>query len=268
MMAVRSKDLWSLTWGGQQVDAAELAAAIEEQVIRHDLDYRSRVLIRDSVEGLRHYWGPAQLAAWLENSAVGLEIEAICRGPWDDDRGFSTLRSRVVDVTKPETIKQFLRELSVHIRKPVRLEIGGSASLILQGQLSRKTEDVDVVDEVPAEIRSQHKLIEELAKRYGLEPAHFQQHYLPSGWKSRLHYFESYGEMRIYLVDTYDVILSKLYSMRTKDLDDLRFVIPQLDKEALVLKLQETTQSMLAAPDLRQRAEKNWFILFGEALPA
>jgi hypothetical protein len=268
-MAAQTKDLWSLTGGNNpQVDPTDLSAAIEDQVVRQDLDYRSRVLIRDSIKALRHYWGSEKVSQWLATSPMGAKIDTICQGPWDDDRGFSSLMSRVVDVTKPETIKQFLRELSLHVHRPLRLEIGGSASLILQCELNRKTEDIDVVDEVPAEIRSQHKLIEELAVRYGLKPTHFQQHYLPSGWQSRLHYFETYGEVRIYLVDPYDVILSKLFSSRTKDLDDVRAVLPQLEKETLVRKLKDTAQSMLAAADMRPHAEKNWFILFGEALPA
>ena len=267
-MAVKSNDLWDIALDRQWIDPDDLAFSIQEQVAQQDLDYRTRVLIRDSVEALRQCWGTARLAAWLDKSPVGPEITAICQGPWDDDRGFSSLVSRVMEVTKPETIKQFLRELSAQIRKPVRVEIGGSIALMLPGLLSRRTGDVDVVDEVPPEIRTQHKLIADLKSRYGLEPAHFQQHYLPSGWNSRLHYFDTYGEMRIYLVDPYDVLLSKLFSIRTKDLDDLRAVIPQLDKETLVRKIKENTQSALAAPDLRERAEKNWFIVFGEALPA
>jgi hypothetical protein len=267
-MAVQSKDLWSLIRTTPHVDAAELAAAIEEQVIQKDLDYRSRVLIRDSVKALRHYWGQARVASWLAGSPVGHEIEEICEGPFDDDRGFSSLMRRVVDVTRPETILQFLRELSGHVRHPLRLDVGGSVALILKGFLSKKTEDIDVVDEVPAELRAQHLLLADLKARYGLELAHFQQHYLPSGWNSRLHFLNTFGEMRVYLVDSYDVFLSKLYSARTKDRDDLRVVLRHLDKETLVCKLKETTQSMLAAPDLRERAEHNWYILFGEPLPA
>jgi hypothetical protein len=64
------------------------------------------------------------------------------------------------------------------------------------------------------------------------------------------------------------VFLSKLYSARTKDRDDLRLLVPQLDKETVVRKLKETTQSMLVAPGLRAKAEQNWIILYGEPLPA
>jgi hypothetical protein len=267
-MPVKARDLWSLVLDHQWVDPGELADAIAEQVVHGDLDYRTRLLIRDSVQALRQHWDPSRVAEWLDRTAVGQQIMAICKGPWDDDRGFSSLVGRVMEATKPETIKQFLRELSVQVRKPLRLEIGGSVALMLPGLLNRRTEDVDIVDEVPAEIRTQHKLIADLKVRYGLEPAHFQQHYLPSGWNSRLRYFDTYGDLRVYLVDPYDVLLSKLFSIRTKDLDDLRAVVPQLEKETLVRRLKENTLSALSAPDLRQRAEQNWFILFGESLPA
>jgi hypothetical protein len=70
------------------------------------------------------------------------------------------------------------------------------------------------------------------------------------------------------LVDAYDVFLSKLFSARTKDRDHLRALVPQLDKEVLVRQLKETTQSMLAAPGLREKAENNWYILYGESLPS
>jgi hypothetical protein len=268
MISTQPKDLWSLVLDQQYVDPQDLSTAIEDQVIRRDLDYRSRVLIRDSVKALRHYWGQERLSAWLEASPVGHEIEAICNQVFEDNRGFSSLMRRVMDVTKPETIQQFLRELGTEVRKPLRLDVGGSASLILGGYLSRKTEDIDVVDEVPAEIRSKYKLLDELHQRYGLEINHFQRHHLPTGWEHRLHSQAPFGQLRVFLVDVYDVFLSKLFSARNKDRDDLRALLPQLDKETLVRKLKDTTQPMQAVPDLREKGEKNWYILYGEPLPS
>jgi hypothetical protein len=267
-MVARTKDLWSLTSHNPHVDAADLAAAVEKQVVDRDLDYRSRLLIRDSVAALRGFWGEDKVSAWLTRIVVGLEIEFICRGPWDDDRGFSSLMRRVVDVTKAETIVQFLRELSRNVHQPTRLEIGGSAALILRDLLSRKSDDVVVVDEVPSEIRMQYKLLDDLTHRYGLSITHFQQHYLPSRWATRLRYFNTYGSLTVYLVDAYDVILSKLFSHRTKDLDDIRIVVGILNKDVFVQRLKDTAQALLTASDLRPNAERNWYILFGEALPA
>jgi hypothetical protein len=267
-MVVGAKDLWSLALDHQWIDPEELRAAVEDQIRRRDLDYRSRVLIRDSVKALRHCWGGERVEAWLKDSRFGSEIEAICRGPWDDDRGFPFLREQVVELTRPETVVQFLRELGRHVRHPVRLAVGGSIALVLAGYLSRHTEDIDVVDEVPKGIREQHALLDELKARYGLEIAHFQQHYLPMGWENRLHYFDTFGSLDVSLVDVYDVCLSKLFSIRTKDLDDLRALKPQLDKDTLTRRLHDTCGSMLVAESLRQRAADNWYILYGEALPA
>ena len=59
--------------------------------------------------------------------------------------------------------------------------------------LERRTDDIDVEDEVPSEIRSRHDLLDQLAKSYGLRLTHFQSHYLPEGWQSRLHLLGVFG---------------------------------------------------------------------------
>ncbi len=251
----------------QWVDAEELRAALEDQVIRRDLDYRTRLLIRDGVKALQHHWGDERVESWLKMSPLGEQIATICRGPWECDRGFSSLMERVVDVITPETIQEYFRELSRHVHRPLRVAVGGSAALIVPGYLLRPTEDIDIVDEVPKELREQHALLADLRKRFGLELAHFQQHYLPMRWQDRLHYLDDFGELTVYLVDACDVFLSKLFSIRTKDLDDLRALKPHLDKETIARRLLDTCGSMLVAESLRERAEKNWYILYGEPLP-
>ena len=87
-------------------------------------------------------------------------------------------------------------------------------------------------------------------------------------WEQRVHYHEPIGNLQPYLVDVYDVFLSKLYSIREKDLDDLRVLKPRLDKDILVRMLLGDTASMLASSELKARAEKNWYVLFGEPLPS
>jgi hypothetical protein len=70
------------------------------------------------------------------------------------------------------------------------------------------------------------------------------------------------------LVDAYDVFLGKLFSARMKDRDDLRMLAPQLDKETIMRRWRDTTQDLLAAPGLREQAEQNWYIIYGESLPS
>jgi hypothetical protein len=265
-MPVLGRDLWSLVSGRPEVDPNDLAEAVIDQVERGSLDYRSRLLIHDSVAALRQYWGEGRLEAWLAGCPVKGEIEAICREPFDRP-GFPSLGERLMDKTEPEDIRQFLRELGVQLDHPLRVDVGGSASLILPGYLSRKTDDVDVVDEVPGELRFRHDLLASLRRRYGLSLTHFQSHYLPSGWGQRLHSQAPFGKLQVFLVDVYDVFLSKVTSLRDKDRDDLRVVAPQLDKETLVRKLKDTAGPLLADEHSRQGAEQNWYILYGESLP-
>src|SRR5262249_10340933 len=77
VMAVQAHDLWSLVLDRQWVDPTELADAIVEQVGSNELDYRTRLLIRDSLDALRSYWGPARLQDWLDRSPARQTIDSI-----------------------------------------------------------------------------------------------------------------------------------------------------------------------------------------------
>src|SRR5262245_32121923 len=160
-MAVRAHDLWGLVWGKPQIDPDDLAAAVADQAREEELDYRTRLLIRDSVEALKGYWGERRVRDWLAGSSTRERIEAIC-GEAFERPGFPTIARRLMAKTDPEVIEQLLRRLGTGIHRSARLVIGGSASLILQGFLSRQTEDIDVVDEVPQEIRDEHGLLDRL----------------------------------------------------------------------------------------------------------
>lgn len=261
-----ASDLWSLVYGRPEIDPKDLAIAVREEAARKDLDYRTRLLIRDSVDALKVRWGPARVRDWLTQDPAGKCIEAICREDFERP-GFTLIARRLMEKTEPNAIKDLLRELGTHVHRPLRLNIGGSAALILPGYMSRHTEDIDVVDEVPQEIRTQYSLLDEFQKRYGLLVAHFGSHYLPTGWANRLHYFDEFGELRVYLVDVYDIFLGKLFSRRAKDLDDLRMLAPQLDKANLVQRLKDTTAALQKDPNLLPLAQKSWYIVFGEAFP-
>jgi hypothetical protein len=262
-----AKGLWGLVWGTPEIDPKDLAQAVEEQAAEEGLDYRTRLLIRDSVEALKSYWGPDRVKRWLARSPARNKVASICREDFERP-GFSTIKERLMEKTDPEKVRELFRELGSKLHQKLRLAVGGSIALIVPGHLSRATEDIDVVNELPPEIRSQHALLNDLRKRYGLLLTHFQSHYLPVGWDQRLHYFDTFGDLLVYLVDVYDVFLSKLFSIRTKDLDDMRMVREHLDKDILARRLKDTTGPMLTTEELRKRAEQNWYILFGEPLPS
>jgi hypothetical protein len=265
-MAAVTGDLWELTFGRPQVDPQELARAVEQEVTRSPLDVRTRLLIRDSLEALARHWGPPQITKWLEQSPQSSTLKEI----WGADLGppgFATLAERIMETTRPETVRQFLRELGNNLSDSVHIVVGGSIALILHGSLSRATEDIDLVDEVPKQMRSQHQLLDELGRRYGLRIAHFQSHFLPTGWQTRVRSIGSFGRLQVSLVDLYDIFVGKLFSARTKDLDDLRHLAPQLDRSVVQARLREAGAALLNEPALALNASKNWYILYGEHLP-
>jgi len=261
-----SRDLWSLVTQQREIDPEDLAHAVGEQVQCAPLDFRTRLLIRDSVEGLRQRWGSDAFDKWLTASPNRNRIEQILTQEFVEI-GFPSLVKRLMEKTTPERIEQYLRELSMITAKPLKLVIGGSGALILSHHLSRHTEDIDVVDEVPEELRTQYKALDQLQQRYGLHLAHFQSHYLPTGWAQRLHPQTESGRLQVQLVDPYDIFVGKLFSARDKDRDDLRALVPQFDKDTIVGRLHDTTQRLQADANLKKHAETNWYILFGENLP-
>jgi hypothetical protein len=173
----------------------------------------------------------------------------------------------MAEPTEAQTILQFLRELGERLPSPARLDVGGSSALILGGLLTRSTDDVDAVNEVPAAIRVQHELLAELSGRYGLSLAHFQSHYLPAGWENRLRSLGRFGKLDVFLVDPLDIFVGKLFSKRTKDLDDLRMLQNAFERRAIVERLRSGASALNADPVLRSDAQKSWHILYGEAFP-
>src|SRR5947207_3409460 len=137
-------DLWTVAGTLPHVDADTLAGAIESAVQSTEpLDYRTRLLIRDSLIALQIHWGPAQFGRWLGGSAFREGIERASDpksfDPDPQEIGFPSVARRIVDVTKPQTLIEFFRALSRHIRQPTQLIVGGSVALMLSGLLSRQT---------------------------------------------------------------------------------------------------------------------------------
>lgn len=265
-MATATLDLWSLVRTRPQIDPHDLADAVAQQASEEPLDYRTRLLIRDSVEALRGYWGQDRVERWLGSLPDGDQLVAICQQAFEEV-GFPSIRKRLMDKTEPATIRQYFQQLGFALRHPVTITVAGGCALILPGHLSRFTEDIDVVGDVPEEIRTKHQLLDDLEKLHGLHLGHVQSHYFPQGWEERAQSFGVYNHLQVRLVEVVDVFLSKLFSARIKDMADLKVLLPQIEKETLVSRFLGTCKAFLSAPRLKEIAEQNWKILFGEELP-
>jgi hypothetical protein len=260
----KSPDLWSLVLDSVEIDPEDLLAAIEAEAARPEPDFRTRVLLRDSFLALSNRWGEWRTRSKLSQPAAA-QIDQFLNESLGE-KGFSSLEKRLMEQTRSETIQQFFRELGSVVREPCRMNVGGSCGFILTDLLHRRTDAVDAVNEVPAAIRTQYELIENLVTRYGLRLAHFQSHYLPDGWESRLHSFGVFDQLHVYLVDPVDILLGKLFSRREKDLDDLRATMPLVGKSTFVDRFNSSGKSLLSDPQFKQNAERNWYILFGQEL--
>ena len=69
-------------------------------------------------------------------------------------------------------------------------------------------------------------------------------------------------------MDVYDVLVSKVFSDRNKDLDDLRAAAPQVDKQTLESRLRRWAGPLLGNLQWAQATRRNWYIVYGEPLPA
>ena len=233
----------------QRIEPWELKEAIEEQLQVDELDYRTRMLILESAQVLR------------DKTGIALDCARVLPVSERGRRGFPDLEDTVGAITSPESINEFLRELGTRLLESAEITIGGSSALILQGLLVRQTRDVDVVDEVPAALRSLR-----FTSRTNLYIAHFQSHYLPEGWQDRRQSRGDFKKLRVYLVDGLDIYLGKMFSVREKDQSDLHYLKGHFDPKSVRHHLEQYGQKLASDPKLRKAAEDNWYILYGEEL--
>jgi hypothetical protein len=259
-------DLWTLVRDAPWIDPNAMLEAVHQQLRSPLRDFRTRLLIRDALHALEKHCGITGLRERLDPD-VADEANRI-RNEDLGQPGFPNLELRMADVTDADTITQFFRELGSSAHEKITLNVGGSSALILRNLLLRHTDDIDAVDEVPASLRQRHDLLDRLTSRYRLHLAHFQSHYLPQGWQQRLTSFRVFDKLAVFLVDPIDIFVGKLFSKREKDLDDLRLLKNELDRETIEGRIASSAQGFLTDSTMRPLGEKNWYVLFGDPLPA
>jgi len=262
--------LWNLL-ARPTIDPATLARAIETVMVEPTLDWRTFQLVKEGWEALEESIEPGLLNDYLvERTSIQITeaIRARIHDAWNShcDVKFPSLKERLMPHLSPVAIRQFLRELGSAIAHPATITMGGAASLVLRGLLSRATEDVDVVDEVPAEICDEQVILQALSARYGLRMTHFRSHYLPRDWESRTIDFGTSGKIQVRLVDALDIVAGKVYSTRPKDLDNFRALSLNLNKEELRQRVLQGSSSVNSSDQNRRQAITNWYIVYGDDL--
>jgi hypothetical protein len=161
-------------------------------------------------------------------------------------------------------IRQIFSLLGERVRGSVDVYIAGSIPTLIQGLSARPTDDIDIVNEVPAEIRKQSDLLKRIRTEYGLTFGHVQSHYLPANWQQRRRFLGDFGGLHVYLVDVVDIFVSKLSSKQEKHQQDLRVLAKKLNKDEIKSRLLGDGKPFLDDPFLRPQIEKNWTFVFQE----
>ena len=259
-------DPWRLVWGQPYIDSRTLAAAIEQDLAGCESpDFRTRLLVRDAAVALRSYWGSGRFAQWLTASPTGPRIQEIM----DEDlgeTGFPAIRRRLVDSIDSTRIRRIFDLLGRAIHGHVEIHIAGSIPTLIKGLTARPTGDIDLVDEIPEEIRRQRDVLQKIEADFGLKLGHVQAHYLPPHWRDRRQWFGDFGGLRVYLLDEYDIFVSKLSSKKEKHQSDLGVLALELDKEKARHRLLTDGRVFLEDSRLRPQIEENWRFIFQEPL--
>lgn len=250
------------------IDGHQLASAFEADLSANPgPDFRTRLLVRDAARALRRFWGAARFGQWLATSPVGDQIRDILReslGP----PGFRYIGRRLVSAVRRAELLQILEMIGKAVRGHVELNIAGSIPTLIEGLTARPTDHIDIVDEVPEPIRRQRALLEKIRSEYGLTFGHVQSHDLPASWKERRHSLGTFGALRAYLVDPYDIFVSKLSSKCEKHVQDRRVLAQALDRDVARQRLFRDGRAFLMDDHLRPRIEENWRFIFQEPLTA
>jgi hypothetical protein len=146
------------------IDALTLLRAVSHPDLLKTDEVRMQLLVRDSLRGLERHWGSSVLRRRLDT--VGVNPSQLRFDDLADEKGFTVLGERIVDATDPETLFQLLRDLGRRVHRDTALTIGGSLSLMLDAYVVRKTDGIDLVNEIPSPIRSEHALLAELTEKY------------------------------------------------------------------------------------------------------
>ena len=261
---VRDPDAWTLVQNRGWIPEDALLPALRKTAeLEPDPCYRTRMLVHDALDALAARWGEDVVRRRMGSDSAARRLAEYWADEYDKV-GFWSIPRRLVNPTTPDIIRKFLRELGDRIRHPASISIGGSCSLLVTETLVRSTEDMDVVNELPEVIRTDHQLVNYLADKYQLRLSHFASHYLPNNWQNRTRSLGQFSKLDARIVDPIDVLTGKLFSKRQKDGKDVLACLPNIEMDVLRDRLQYNTIDLRKDERLLEAARHNWYVLTGE----
>ena len=139
----------------------------------------------------------------------------------------------------PTELRRALLRLGRTLPEPASITLGGSAALLLAGELDRRTDDGDVVESSVDFARlldsvRKVEMIEQAPAGWLNTSIQSYTHVLPADFRTRLVRLPRMGRLDVSLLGRPDVVLMKAYAGRERDLQDLIAVAPSPEELAFV----------------------------------
>ena len=161
------------------------------------------------------------------------------------------MTSPLMDLEQMKLIFLQINQQLQFAERNVSVIVVGYSSLILGGTASRRTEDIDIVN-------NRERLFYNAG--FHLLEEHFLM--LHPNYKTRLHrVWPEMSHLEVYRIDYHDLFLNKFNASRAKDLVDLKLMIEQklVDQETCSTLFDEWLQHWYSGdPQLRKEFEKLW----------
>lgn len=148
----------------------------------------------------------------------------------------------------PEPWHSFLAEIDEALDAPVNLNCIGGFALTVHFGMSRNTNDLDLI-EVPAALYASPLLTlggegGPLHKKYKLFIDPVTVAFFPENYAERLTkiFTETYKNLRVRILDPYDIVLTKLGRNIQRDRDDVRFLAREIPLKVERLKERYLTE--------------------------
>lgn len=163
--------------------------------------------------------------------------------------------------------KEFLEELDSLLDESIELHCIGGFAVVSAYGLKRSTNDLDYVTLVPfSRVSALQELAgasSTLAQKHKLHIQHVGVATLPENYEERMQelFVGRFKEIRLFVPDPYDLVLSKLSRNASRDREDVAFLAKTLNLEANILQERyrlEMKPALIGPPERHDATLRFW----------
>lgn len=174
----------------------------------------------------------------------------------------------------PSPWKEFLEELDGLLSEPIELHCIGGFAVVTAYGLPRSTNDLDYFSLEPCNLaREVQDLAGEgspLARKHKVHVHHAAVATVPESYDERLAelFAGRFKNLRLFILDPYDIVLSKLSRNQERDREDVAYLVKAKDLDPKVLRARyekELRTNLIGPPERHDATLRFWLeAYFGE----